>query len=53
VRSCALAARAARMRQDSSASGDATVASNAASAAAGALILLDRATRDLGYVPPR
>lgn len=53
MRSCALGARAARMRHESSTSGDATAALNAASAAAGALILLDRATRDLGYVPPQ
>jgi hypothetical protein len=52
VRACALAARAARMRQESSTSADPAAARNAASAAAGALILLDRATRDLGYVPP-
>ncbi len=52
MRSCALGARALIMRRDAHASGDAQAARNAGSAAAGALMLLDRATRDLGYVPP-
>jgi hypothetical protein len=53
IRTCALGARAARMRRDADASGDAAAALNAASAAAGALIMFDRATRDLGYASPQ
>jgi hypothetical protein len=52
MRSCALGSRAIMMRRDASVSGDAAAVRNAGSAAAGALILLDRATRDLGYIPP-
>jgi hypothetical protein len=52
MRSCALGSRAVRLREEASATKDAAVARNAASAAVGALILLDRASRDLGYVPP-
>jgi hypothetical protein len=51
MRSCALGSRAIRLRQEASATKDAAVARNAASAAVGALMLLDRASRDLGYVP--
>ncbi len=51
LRSCALAARAARMRALSITSGDPAMALNAGSAAAGALIVLDRAIRDLRAVP--
>jgi hypothetical protein len=53
MRTCALGSRALRLRGEARATGDAAVARNAASAAAGALILLDRASRDLGYVPSR
>jgi hypothetical protein len=52
MRYCALGSRAIRMRDDSAATGDTAAARNAGSAAAGALIVLDRASRDLGYVPP-
>jgi AMIN domain len=52
LRYCALGSRAIRMRNDSAATGDAAAARNAGSAAAGALIVLDRASRDLGYIPP-
>ena len=48
VRVCALGARASRMRQDSRLTGDVAAVMNAASAAAGALILLDRAIQDMG-----
>ena len=48
VRVCALGARSARTLQESSQSGDTAGQWNAASAAAGALILLDRAVKDLG-----
>jgi hypothetical protein len=51
MRSCALGSRAVRLRLEFAASADVGAEQNAASAAAGALILLDRATRDLGYVP--
>jgi hypothetical protein len=47
VRACALGARAARLMQDATRTGDAAGQWNAASAAAGALILLDRAAKDL------
>jgi hypothetical protein len=47
VRACALGARAARLMQDAMRTGDAAGQWNAASAAAGALILLDRAAKDL------
>jgi len=53
MRYCALGSRAIGMRRDASAAGDAAAARNADSAGAGALIVLDRASRDLGYVPPR
>jgi len=52
VRSCALGARAVRLRHGSGGGGETTAALNAASAAAGALILLDRAVQDLGPLPP-
>jgi hypothetical protein len=48
VRACVLGARASRMWQDSRQTGDTAAQMNAASAAAGALLLLDRATKDLG-----
>jgi hypothetical protein len=48
VRACVLGARAARMRRDTPQRGDTVDQMNASSAAAGALILLDRATNDLG-----
>jgi hypothetical protein len=51
MRSCALGSRAIVMRRDACVSGDAAAVRNAGSAAAGALMLLDRATRDLGYIP--
>lgn len=53
MRFCALGGRAARLRLDAGASADAGAVQNAASAAAGALLVLDRASRDLAYVPPR
>jgi hypothetical protein len=53
MRYCALGSRAIRMRDSSMATGDTAGARNAGSAAAGALIVLDRASRDLGYTPPR
>jgi hypothetical protein len=53
MRYCALGSRAIGMRRDTSAAGDAAAARNADSAGAGALIVLDRASRDLGYLPPR
>ena len=52
MRYCALGSRAIRMRDSAMATGDTAGARNAGSAAAGALILLDRASRDLGYIPP-
>ena len=48
VRACVLGARAARMRRDTPQRGDTVDQMNASSAAAGALILLDRAISDLG-----
>jgi hypothetical protein len=48
VRVCDLGARSARTLQESIRSGDVTGQRNASSAAAGALILLDRAIKDLG-----
>lgn len=51
LRFCAIGARAARMRTAPGA--DAGAVQNAASAAAGALIMLDRASSDLGYAPPQ
>lgn len=53
LRFCALAGRAARLRSDPAAAADPASARNASSAAAGALIVLDRALADLGYPPPR
>jgi hypothetical protein len=47
-RACALGARASRTLQDASRAGDATGEWNAASAAAGALLLLDRAIKEMG-----
>jgi hypothetical protein len=46
-RTCTMGARAVRMRQDGARSNDPTAALNAASAAAGALIMLDRANKEL------
>ena len=48
LQACALGARAARTLQDATGSRDAAGEWNAASAAAGALILLDRAIADIG-----
>ncbi len=48
VRACVLGARASRMRRDTAQRGDTVDQMNASSAAAGALILLDRAIKDLG-----
>ncbi len=53
MRFCALAFRAAHLRIDPGLGGDPEALRNAASAAAGALIVLDRASQDLGYVPPQ
>ena len=47
VRACALGVRSSRMRQDSIRTNDSALGWNAASAAAGALMLLDRASSDL------
>jgi hypothetical protein len=47
LRTCTLGARAARLRQTSGASQDAASAWDAASAAAGALLMLDRANTEL------
>jgi hypothetical protein len=46
-RASTMGARAVRMRQDASESKDPTATLNAASAAAGALLMLDRANKDL------
>ncbi len=53
MRFCALAFRAAHLRIDPGSAGDPEAMRNAASAAAGALIVLDRASRDLGYPSPQ
>lgn len=53
MRFCALAFRAAHLRIDPGTAGDPEALRNAASAAAGALIVLHRASHDLGYVPPQ
>ncbi len=53
LRACALGARAARMRLYSARTGDSASGWNAASAAAGALIMLDGASTELGYSPPK
>ena len=53
LRACDLGARASRMRLESAGTGDAASGWNAASAAAGALLMLDRATVDLAYAAPR
>ena len=45
---CSLAARAVRLRRDAIRTGDATAALNAASAAAGAVMMFERASTDLG-----
>jgi hypothetical protein len=47
VRACALGVRSSRMRQDSIRTNDSALGWNAASAAAGALMMLDRASSDL------
>jgi hypothetical protein len=49
-RTCTMGARAVRMRQDGARSNDPTAALNAASAAAGALMMLDRANKELAEV---
>lgn len=46
-RACTMGARAVRMRQDGARTNDPAVAPNAASAAAGALMMLDRANKEL------
>lgn len=48
VRACALGARATRLGQDAIRTGDMASSWTAASAAAGALLMLDRAANDLG-----
>jgi hypothetical protein len=53
VRACALGARASRMRMESAPTDDLVSGWNAASAAAGALIMLDSASTELGYSPPK
>ena len=53
LRACDLGTRASRMRLDSTGTGDSASGWNAASAAAGALLMLDRATVDLAYSAPR
>lgn len=53
LRFCAIGARAIRMRTAFSSPGDPASVQNAASAAAGALIMLDRASQDLGYTAPQ
>ena len=53
LRTCALGARASRMRLDSTQTGDSASGWNAASAAAGALMMLDSASTDLGYSAPK
>ncbi|MEO8520808.1 MAG: AMIN domain-containing protein [Acidobacteriota bacterium] len=53
MRFCALAFRAAHLRIDPGSALDPEALRNAASAAAGALIVLDRASQDLGYLPPQ
>jgi hypothetical protein len=52
VRTCALGALASRTLQESVRTGDSAGRWNAASAAAGALMLLDRAIKDLGQERP-
>jgi hypothetical protein len=52
VRVCALGMRSSRMRQDSIRTNDPALGWNAASAAAGALMMLDRAGNDLAALPP-
>ena len=47
VRACALGVRSSRMRQESIRTNDTALGWNAASAAAGALMMLDRASSDL------
>jgi hypothetical protein len=53
LRACDLGARASRMRMELESTGDLAPGWNAASAAAGALIMLDSAGADLGYVGPK
>jgi hypothetical protein len=53
LRACVLGARASRMRQDSMLRRDPASGWNAASAAAGALMLLDRANSDSGQSAPK
>jgi AMIN domain-containing protein len=50
-RACTMGARAVRMRQDVSRPNDPTTVLNAASAAAGALMMLDRANKELAGEP--
>jgi hypothetical protein len=50
---CVLGALSARTRLDAVARGDTAGASNAAAAAAGAMMLLDRARAELGFAPGR
>ena len=51
VQACGLARQAVRARMESEASGNAALGSNAVSAAAGALILLDSTRAALGLPP--
>ena len=53
LRACDLGARASRMRMELESTGDLAPGWNAASAAAGALIMLDSASAELGYSPPK
>jgi AMIN domain-containing protein len=53
LRACDLGARASRMRMEVESTGDLAPGWNAASAAAGALIMLDSASADLGSVGPK
>ena len=53
LRACDLGARASRMRVELESTDDLAPRWNAASAAAGALIMLDSASADLGYVGPK
>lgn len=48
LRACAFAARAARLREESARTGDAALIWTAASAAAGALLMIDSAASDVG-----
>lgn len=53
LRACTLGARASRMRQDAIRTKDPALGWNAASAAAGALMMLDSGSSDLGSSAPK